>query len=623
MKSFVVKLADFFTLNRSNVANGDNFANDKRHLLIPMYQREYKWDEPKIQCLIRDIANHEKFLGIIILDENVSSHEIVDGQQRITTCFLMLMAMYNLYSGQPREQQNILNLMQPYNGAFVLSNDSVGDYISVSGGQMNLCIADANDMFFQKSKFNEAYEIILTSLFAMKNSNTLRAFQQKLRDCEVLVMINETHTDTQPIEQVFLDINEKSQLLDVEDIFKGHCFENFTDDTLHAELRQHWANLKRVGIHFGNFGYKDLSQYLYHYLLAYQDKKLPEDLSPSGIHILTGKTMDNTETLLKSMIEYGEKILAFRASVGQSEYQFIDICPDSESHRNTSDHVALKRMAIEILDTKSSLYQKLPFFVLVRILSTKSLSKVLTHDALRRIFTNIYIYSSLFVARGGKKSKSDIDHSMRDALVSDAPVPNTVAAAKQLRKNLVDSFEFKSNFKYEALEFVFSIIDFYNANQNWLAQKYTNDNGFTLEHFIIPDNRGKRVKWRAQTDFEFSITNDHTAEYKKRAYNNIILPKALNEQLEHDDIISKIADIREWYAGRQSAIPAHISVYIEHIEELPTYEEILLYKNSPTPREDITEGYNNFIEEYFSEEKQSSLRSKIQRAFHDSFTNTA
>lgn len=114
--------------------------------------------------------------------------------------------------------------------------------------------------------------------------------------------------------------------------------------------------------------------------------------------------------------------------------------------------------------------------------------------------------------------------------------------------------------------------------------KYTNDNGFTLEHFIIPDNRGKRVKWRAQTDFEFSITNDHTAEYKKRAYNNIILPKALNEQLEHDDIISKIADIREWYAGRQSAIPAHISVYIEHIEELPTYEEILLYKNSPTPR---------------------------------------
>lgn len=621
MKSFVVKIDDFFALNRSGAANSDNFATDKRHLLIPMYQREYKWDEPKIQCLIRDIANHEKFLGIIILDENAAAHEIVDGQQRITTCFLILMAMYNLYSGQPREQQNILNLMQPYNGNFVLSNDSIGEYINISGGQMSLCIADANDMFFQKNKFNAAYEIIYNALFEMKNNNKLRTFQQKLRDCEVLVMINETHADTQPIEQVFLDINEKSQLLDVEDIFKGHCFENFTNDTLHQELRAYWANLKRVGIHFEGFGYKDLNQYLYHYLLAYHDKKLPEDLSPNGVHILTGKTMDETETLLKSMIEYGEKILAFRALVGQNDYRFVDICSNSYEHRNTGDHIILKRMAIEILDTSNSLYQKLPLFVLVHNLSTRNLGEALTHDALRRIFTNIYIYSSLFVARGGKKSKGDIDLSVRDALRSDNPVLNATNAAKQLRKTLADAFEFKSNFKSEELEFVFSVIDFYNANQNWLAQKYTNENGFTLEHFIIPDNRGKRVKWRSQTDFEFSITNNHAAQYKSRAYNNIILPKTLNEQLGHDDVISKIDDIREWYASRQTDISPHIVVFIEHIEALPTYQEIQHYKDTPTSHDDIKAGYNNFIEEYFSEEKQSLLRSKIQRSFQEAFRN--
>lgn len=622
MKSFVVKMGDFFTLDRSGAPNGDNFATDKRHFLIPMYQREYKWGEPKIQCLINDIANHEKFLGIIILDENASAHEIVDGQQRITTCFLMLMAMYNLYSGQPREQQNILNLMQPYNGNFVLSNDSVGEYINISGGQMNLCIVDANDMFFQKNKFIAAYQIIYNALFEMKENNTLRAFQQKLRDCEVLVMINIIHTDTQPIEQVFLDINEKSQLLDVEDIFKGHCFENFSDDNLHLELRQHWANLKRVGIRFGPFGYKDLSQYIYHYLLAYQDKKLPEDLSPNGTHILAGKTMDDTETLLKFMIEYGEKILSFRAAVSQNEYRFVDICPNSQAYGNTSDHIALKRMAIEILDASSSLYQKLPFFVLVHILSTQNFGEALTHDAIRRIFTNIYIYSSLFVARGGKKSKGDIDLSVRDALSSDNPVSNTINAAKQLRKALVDAFEFKSNFKSEALEFVFSVIDLYNANQNWLVNKYTNDNGSTLEHFIIPANRGRMVKWRSQTDFEFSITNNHIAQYKNRAYNNIILPRDLNEQLEHDDIVSKIADIRRWFASRQTNLPPHIALFIEHIEALPTYKEILHCKETPTLHDTIEAAYNSFIEEYFSEEKQNILRFKIQRAFHDAFRNT-
>jgi len=621
MKSFVVKLADFFTLNRSNAANGDNFATDKRHLLIPMYQREYKWDEPKIQCLIRDIANHEKFLGIIILDENDTAHEIVDGQQRITTCFLMLMSMYNLYGSQPREQQHILNLMQPINNTFILSNDSIGRYIDISNGQMSLCIEDANDMFFQKSKFYSAYNIIYNALSEMKTNNKLRKFQQKLRACEVLVMVNETHPDTQPIEQVFLDINEKSQLLDVEDIFKGHCFENFSDETLHAELRQRWANLKRVGIQFASFGYKDLSQYLYHYLLAHQDNKLPEDLSPKGIHILTGKTMDDTETLINCMIEYGEKILAFRTAVGQNEYRFVDICPNSQDYGNTNDHIALKRMAIEILDTSNSLYQKLPFFILVHVLSTRNFGEALTHDALRRIFTNIYIYSSLFVARGGKKSKSDIDLSVRDALGSDNPVLNTINAAKQLRTTLVDAFEFKSNFKLEALEFVFSIIDFYNANQNWLTQKYTNENGFTLEHFIIPNNRGKRIKWRSQTDFEFSITNNHAAQYKNRAYNYVILPKIINEQLGHDDVISKIADIREWYSSRQTNIPPHIAVFIEHIEALPTYQEIQTYKKTPTSHDDIEVGYNNFIEEYFSEDKQSLLRSVIQQGFQHAFRN--
>lgn len=45
MKSFVVKLTDFFMMNRSGAINGDNFAEDKRHFLIPMYQREYKWDK--------------------------------------------------------------------------------------------------------------------------------------------------------------------------------------------------------------------------------------------------------------------------------------------------------------------------------------------------------------------------------------------------------------------------------------------------------------------------------------------------------------------------------------------------------------------------------------------------
>ena len=45
MKSFVIKIEDFFKLN-TNTA-GANFEEAKRSLHIPLYQREYKWTDEK------------------------------------------------------------------------------------------------------------------------------------------------------------------------------------------------------------------------------------------------------------------------------------------------------------------------------------------------------------------------------------------------------------------------------------------------------------------------------------------------------------------------------------------------------------------------------------------------
>ncbi|MCL2249231.1 MAG: DUF262 domain-containing protein [Oscillospiraceae bacterium] len=620
MKSFVVKLSEFFSLSRSGATGGDNFAHDKRHLRIPMYQREFKWDEPKIQCLVRDIANHAKFLGIIILDEGDNAYEIVDGQQRITTCFLIFMAMHNLYSGHQREQQHILDLMQ-LNNTFVLSNDSVGDYMNIDNGQINLCITDSNDIYFQKAKFESAYENVYNDLAKMKGNNTLRTFQNKMRDCEILVMVNETNTETLPIEQVFLDINEKSQLLECEDIFKGHCFANFTNDALHKELRQHWISLKKCSAQFGRFGYKDLSQYLYHYLLAHRDKSLPENLSPYGIHILDGKTIDETENLLKEMIDYGEKIIQFRESIGKDEYRFVDICPDSHARRNTNDHISLKLMAIEMLDIEHILYQKLPFFALIHALYKNDFGAALTHGILKKVFTNLYVYSTLFVLRGGRKSKGDINISIMDALKGRNPIPEIDRKAKQMRNDLLQTFEFKYNFKSTTLEFIYSIIDFYEAGQNWLTKKYTRDAGFTLEHFIIPNNRRRKVKWRAQTDFDFIISGNLNT-YKRLAYNYIILPRELNEDLGHDDIVKKIAYINEWYAKRGGTVPKHIKIFIDHIKVLDSYRVLTGYKeNDKTSRENIEQSYSEFIEDYFSEENQNQLSQKLKQSFQTAFRN--
>ena len=72
------------------------------HFTIPKYQRKYSWTETETKALWNDInesigngMNH--FVGTLCFKENKSiglstdtEYEVIDGQQRLTTLFLML-----------------------------------------------------------------------------------------------------------------------------------------------------------------------------------------------------------------------------------------------------------------------------------------------------------------------------------------------------------------------------------------------------------------------------------------------------------------------------------------------------------------------------------------------------
>src|SRR5574344_1781082 len=77
---------------------------------IPIYQRPYSWGSDEIDVLLNDINNEfekshfaEYYVGNIIIydmDEKISGtvlkYDIIDGQQRILTFSLMLLAIYTL-----------------------------------------------------------------------------------------------------------------------------------------------------------------------------------------------------------------------------------------------------------------------------------------------------------------------------------------------------------------------------------------------------------------------------------------------------------------------------------------------------------------------------------------------
>nr|WP_252894729.1 DUF262 domain-containing protein [Liquorilactobacillus satsumensis] len=74
-----------------------------KKFVIPEYQRPYAWSDEQIQTLFDDLIEYTEnnnestyFLGTIVAYENDNGEqEIIDGQQRITSLFLLLRAIYS------------------------------------------------------------------------------------------------------------------------------------------------------------------------------------------------------------------------------------------------------------------------------------------------------------------------------------------------------------------------------------------------------------------------------------------------------------------------------------------------------------------------------------------------
>lgn len=92
--------------------------------IIPEYQRPYAWTEEQVITLFDDLwefvsnQNQETyFLGSIVSYKNENNEqEIIDGQQRITSLFLLLRAIYTKLKSTEKttkEATNFINQIEP------------------------------------------------------------------------------------------------------------------------------------------------------------------------------------------------------------------------------------------------------------------------------------------------------------------------------------------------------------------------------------------------------------------------------------------------------------------------------------------------------------------------------
>lgn len=183
--------------NDSKVINIDNIFTDE--YIIPIYQRKYAWGNKEIEQLLEDIINAEGdyYLGTLIVNKKQNGkYEVIDGQQRLTTLYLLMQNLEKKYSPIQFEAR------KNYDKAL----KSLGD-----DGKCNV------------SELNDGYECIKKYL----TKDMFDKITKKLNDVYIVRVQVPENTD---LNNYFEVMNTRGEQLELHHIAKARMINELNDD---------------------------------------------------------------------------------------------------------------------------------------------------------------------------------------------------------------------------------------------------------------------------------------------------------------------------------------------------------------------------------------------------------
>jgi hypothetical protein len=245
---------------------------------VPLYQREYSWNLEQVSDLYYDIYDSEDdghFLGSLLLfqTDNLKKMEIVDGQQRMTTLFLLLFSILKSLNGSDKTKaieriNSLLFVIDPND----LSNDVSSSEPRLETGKRDKYLFKSiirnEDFNAHKDGRKRSHKNLTNTLefFNQKISeivrdqglNGLTKFTEKVIKSEFIVMTAEKQSDKLLL---FKTINARGLELTQGDLIKNELCRNIIPYEL-DEAIDNWDEIRsRIERNNGN-----LDVFLFHYL---------------------------------------------------------------------------------------------------------------------------------------------------------------------------------------------------------------------------------------------------------------------------------------------------------------------------------------------------------------------
>lgn len=228
----------------------------KDHYIVPDYQREYVWNDEQVEQLLFDLldaynTDNKKayFLGTIVTYDSGSQFELIDGQQRLTTFFVLLCAIKRIYIGLGEPTSVIDNLVY----SPTMNND--GDVINLY--HLQLQYEDAGNCLELIEKGERRPNYLTQSGERLFDAfKTIQDFlNERFSDLAslkkfVVFLLNKTsfiRIETYDIAdalKIFETINQRGKGLDPMDLLKNMIFRQ-VDRSKFKELNMNWKSITR------------------------------------------------------------------------------------------------------------------------------------------------------------------------------------------------------------------------------------------------------------------------------------------------------------------------------------------------------------------------------------------
>lgn len=262
---------------------------------VPLYQREYSWDLEQISDLFEDIENSsegdEHFLGSILLfAKDEVNREIIDGQQRLTTIFLILFslrtALKKIEDENDKRVERGINIIDS-----ILYQRSKKAAIIDTGNEPRLTTGKRDKKLFRailkgeevenikdgniKDRRRKSHKLLLNALYNFIDNKVekivkadgatgLLNFLDKVTSCEYIVMTAEKKEDQILL---FKTLNSRGRALSESDLIKNEVCKDPKGGTTDEEAVQLWDEMREI-LEKSN---ANVDSFLFHYINSLPD----------------------------------------------------------------------------------------------------------------------------------------------------------------------------------------------------------------------------------------------------------------------------------------------------------------------------------------------------------------